>query len=111
MTETGRRSYKPPQSRPERKPTDTMAHSTQARKRVRQNLRRAARNRARASRVRTYIKKVETAIADGDREGAQAALRNAEPEMARGAQKGKFHRNTMQRKLSRLSRKIKGLSA
>ena len=88
-----------------------MAHSIQARKRVRQNLRRAARNRARASRVRTFIKKVETAIAGGDREGARAALRSAEPEMARGAQKGKFHRNTMQRKLSRLSKKIKELQA
>ncbi len=88
-----------------------MAHSTQARKRVRQNLRRAARNRARASRVRTYIKKVEAAIAGGDGERARAALKQAEPEMARGAQKGKFHRNTMQRKLSRLSKKIKELSA
>ncbi len=88
-----------------------MAHSSQARKRVRQNQRRAARNRARASRVRTFIKKVEAAIAGGEREEARTALRNAEPEMARGARKGKFHRNTMQRKLSRLSRKIKGMSA
>ena len=111
MTGTGRRSYKPPQSRPERKPTDSMAYSIQARKRVRQNLRRAARNRARSSRVRTFIKKVETAIAGGDREAARAALRSAQPEMARGAQKGKFHRNTMQRKLSRLSKKIKELDA
>ena len=88
-----------------------MAYSIQARKRVRQNLRRAARNRARSSRVRTFIKKVEVAISDGDREAARAALRMAEPEMARGAQKGKFHRNTMQRKLSRLSKKIKELGA
>ncbi len=88
-----------------------MAYSIQARKRVRQNLRRAARNRARSSRVRTFIKKVETAIAGGDREAARAALRSAQPEMARGAQKGKFHRNTMQRKLSRLSKKIKELDA
>ena len=88
-----------------------MAYSTQARKRVRQNLHRAERNRARASRVRTFIKQVEAAIDSGDREGARAALRTAEPEMARGAQKGKFHRNTMQRKLSRLSKKIKELSA
>ena len=88
-----------------------MAHSSQARKRVRQNLRRAARNRARASRVRTFIKKVEAAIDSGDSESARVALRSAEPEMARGAQKGKFHRNTMRRKLSRLSRKIKGMAA
>ena len=88
-----------------------MAHSTQARKRVRQNLRRAARNRARASRVRTFVRKVEAAIASGDKDAARAALGQAEPEMARGARKGKFHRNTMQRKLSRLSRQIKSLSA
>ncbi len=86
-----------------------MAHSSQAKKRVRQTIARTARNRARASRVRTYIKKVETAIGAADREAAQAALREAEPEMARGAQKGKFHRNTMQRKLSRLSKQIKYL--
>ena len=111
LTETGRWSRKPPQSRPERKPTDTMARSSQARKRVRQNPRRAARNRACAGRARTCINEVETAVAGGGKEGARAALGNAEPEMARGAQKGRFHRNTMQRKLSRLSSKIKCLSA
>lgn len=86
-----------------------MAHSLQAKKRIRQNLRRAVHNRTRTSRTRTFIRRVESAIESGDREAARAALAAAEPEMAKGAQKGKFHRNTMQRKLSRLSKRIKGM--
>ena len=86
-----------------------MAHSLQAKKRIRQNLRRAARNRIRTSRTRTFIRRVESAIESGDKEAARAAFAAAEPEMAKGAQKGRFHRNTMQRKLSRLSKTIKGM--
>jgi small subunit ribosomal protein S20 len=54
-----------------------MAHHESAKKRIRQIERRTAVNRARAGRVRTYIKKVEAAIADGEKEQAQAALRDA----------------------------------
>ncbi|MGB0749539.1 MAG: 30S ribosomal protein S20 [Magnetospiraceae bacterium] len=88
-----------------------MAHHKSAKKRIRRNARRADVNGARRSRVRTFIKKVEAALEAGDKDAATAALRQAEPEMMRGAQKGAFHANTMARKVSRLSARIKALSA
>ncbi len=66
-------------------------------------------NRARKSRLRTFVKKVETAIAGGDKEAARTALAEAAPEMQRGVSKGIAHRNTVARKLSRLSARIKSL--
>ena len=86
-----------------------MATHVSAEKRIRQTATRTAVNRARVSRIRTYVKKVETAIAAGDKEAARSALREAQPEMQRGAQKGVMHKNTVARKLSRLSARIKAL--
>ncbi len=88
-----------------------MANTASARKRIRQTERRTARNQARKSRMRTFVKKVEVAIAGGDKALAAAALKAAQPEMQRAAGKGVIHRNTVARKLSRLSRTIKGLAA
>jgi small subunit ribosomal protein S20 len=88
-----------------------MANTDSARKRIRQNHRRAARNQARRSRMRTFIKKVEVAVASGDRSAAVAALRAAQPEMQRAANKGVVHRNTVSRKLSRLAARIRNLAA
>lgn len=86
-----------------------MPNSPQAKKRVRQNERRAAINRNRMSRVRTFVKKVELAIGGGDKTAAEAALREAQPEMMRGVTKGVLHKNTVSRKVSRLSKRIKAL--
>lgn len=87
-----------------------MAHHKSAKKRIRQTARRTTINRARTSRVRNYVKKVETAIASGDKKAAEAAFKEAQPEIQRGAVKGVLHRNTASRKLSRLSAQIKKLS-
>jgi small subunit ribosomal protein S20 len=86
-----------------------MAHSNQARKRIRQTARRTAVNRSRMSRIRTYLKKVETAIAGGDKAVAEQAFREAMPELHRGVNKGLLHRNMVARKLSRLHRRIAAL--
>jgi len=88
-----------------------MANTASARKRIRQNVKRAERNTARKSRMRTFIKKVEVACASGDKAVAAEALRNAQPEMQRAAGKGVIHKNTVARKLSRLSARIKALAA
>jgi small subunit ribosomal protein S20 len=66
-------------------------------------------NRARTSRVRTYVKKVEDAIASGDKKAAQAALKEAQPVLQAGVNKGTVHKNTIARKISRLSKRIKAL--
>ncbi len=86
-----------------------MAHHQSAKKRIRRNAKRAEINRTRVSRVRTFVKKVEQAIASGDKDAAQAALKSAEPELRRGAAKGILHRNTASRKVSRLSARVKSL--
>jgi small subunit ribosomal protein S20 len=88
-----------------------MANTASARKRIRQNEKRVERNRARRSRVRTFIKAVEEAITGGDKAKAQEAFRLAQPEMQRAADKGVAHDNTVSRKLSRLSARIKALGA
>ena len=86
-----------------------MANTKSAEKNARKATRNAAVNRARLSRVRTNVRKAEAAIASGDKEAAKAALRAAQPEMVRGASKGVVHRNTVSRKLSRLSARIKAM--
>lgn len=86
-----------------------MANHKSAEKRIRQTERRTAINRARVSRVRTFMKKVEVAIQSGDKAAANEALRLAQPEMMRGVTKGVLHKNTVSRKLSRLSHRIKSL--
>lgn len=87
-----------------------MANTASARKRIRQNERRRARNVARLSRMRTFIKKVESAIQTGDKTAASEAFRAAQPEMQRAAGKGVVAKNTVSRKLSRLSARIKALA-
>ena len=86
-----------------------MANTPQAKKRIRRNNNRAEINHARLSRIRTFGKKVETALAGGDKEAAQAALREAQPEMARGVARGVLHKNTVARKMSRLSKRVAAL--
>ena len=88
-----------------------MANHAQAKKRIRQIERRTGANSIRRTRVRTFIRKVEEAIESGNQANAAAALQAAQPEMARGAQKGIFHKSTMSRKISRLSARIKGMAA
>lgn len=88
-----------------------MANTASARKRIRQTERRTLRNQARKSRMRTFIKKVEAAIAGGDKAVAAEAFKAAQPEMQRAAGKGVIHSNTVARKLSRLSARIKALTA
>lgn len=86
-----------------------MANSPQARKRVRQSVRRTAVNRSRVTQYRTQVKKVETAIAAGDKAAAQEAFRSAQPVLMSGVNKGIVHKNTVARKISRLSRRINAL--
>ena len=84
-----------------------MANHKSSLKRIRRNGRRAEVNGARRGRVRTFIKKVELALTAGNAAEAEAALKKAQPEMQRGVAKGILHKNTVARKLSRLSSRIR----
>ena len=88
-----------------------MANTPQAEKRIRRNNRRAEINKARVSRIRTFVKKAESTIASGDAAAAEAALKAAQTEMMRGVSKGVLHKNTVARKMSRLSARVKSLTA
>ena len=86
-----------------------MANTPQAKKRIRRNDRREAINHSRISRIRSFIKDVESAVAAGKKDEAAQALRQAQPELARGVARGVIHRNTASRKISRLAKRAAAL--
>ena len=87
-----------------------MAKTPQAKTRIRRNASRAALNRARVSRIRTFVKAVESALAEGNPALAAEALKQAQPELARGVARGVIHKNTAARKYSRLTKRVAGLA-
>ena len=86
-----------------------MANTPQAKKRIRRNQNRETINHSRLSRIRTFIKDAESAIAAGKKDDAAAALKQAQPEIARGVARGVIHRNTASRKFSRLTKRVASL--
>jgi len=87
-----------------------MANTKSAKKANRKIERRTEVNKARRSRMRGFVRKVEEAIGSGDKNAALTALRAAEPEIMRAAQKGVVAKNTASRKVSRLSHRIAKLA-
>ena len=88
-----------------------MANTVSAQKMVRKIEKRTAVNKVRRSRMRTFIRKVEDAIATGNQDDARPALRAAEPEIMRAAQRGVIAKGTASRRVSRLSQAVKKLGA
>ena len=87
-----------------------MANHVSAKKRIRRNARMEIVNKVRKNRVRSFIKKVELAIEKADKSEAQKAFKVAQPEMHKSVSKGVFKKNTISRKLSRLSLRIKKIA-
>lgn len=87
-----------------------MAHHNSAKQRIRRNSRRELINGNRMNRIRTFVKRVEAAIESGDKAEATEAFRLAQPELHRGVSKGVLHRNTVNRRLSRMSARIKAIA-
>lgn len=88
-----------------------MANTSSAKKATRQMIRRTEINKSRNSRVKTEIRSVEEAIKSGDQTKALAALASAQPLLVRTAQKGVLHKKTAARKVSRLTKRVKAMSA
>jgi small subunit ribosomal protein S20 len=84
----------------------SMANTKSAKKAARQTIRRTGVNKTRRTRLRSSVRKVEEAIASGNKEAATAALREAEPIIARTGQQGVVHRKTASRKVSRLAKRV-----
>ena len=88
-----------------------MANTPSAKKAARKIEARTEVNKSRRSRVRTFLRKFEDAVASGDQQAAALAFKAVEPEVMRAASKGVIHKNTASRKVSRLSARLKGMSA
>ncbi len=88
-----------------------MANTPSAKKAARKIARQTAVNKSRRSRMRTFLRKVEEAIASGNQEAAAEALKLAQPELQSAATHGIVHRNLASRKVSRLARRVKAMTA
>ena len=80
-----------------------MANIKSAKKRILVINTKTERNKAIKSKVKTYVKKVYQAIESGDKNEAAEALRVATGALNRACSKGIYHKNTVSRKISRLS--------
>ena len=87
-----------------------MANTTSAKKATRKITRRTAVNKSRRTQMRGSVRQVEEAIAKGDRAAAVEAMKRAEPELMRAAQRNIVHKNSASRKVSRLSHRIAQLA-
>lgn len=73
--------------------------------------RRTALNKGRRTRMRTYVRKLNEAVATGDQDQARTALKTAESEVMKAVSKGVIHKNTGSRTVSRLSARVKSMTA
>lgn len=86
-----------------------MANIRSAIKRVRQSARRRVRNRIVRSSMRTFVKKARTILEEGDTAQAAGAVREAISALDKAAQKGIIHRNSADRRKSRLMKRLSTL--
>jgi len=83
-----------------------LANSRSAKKRIRQNLTRRSANKAYRSMVRTTIKSFEALVKTADAVTSNEKLVKVQKVLDTAARKGHLHKNTVARKLSRLSKRI-----
>jgi len=88
-----------------------VANHKSAEKRNRQSQVRRLRNKSNKSRMKTAIRKIDAAVATGSADDAKEALRQAIPVIAKTASKGTIHNKTASRKISRLTRRVNGMTA
>lgn len=86
-----------------------MANSPQARKRVRQAVKRRTRNASQRSMMRTRVKQVFSAIEAGDKSVAETAFKDAVPVLDHMARKGLIHKNKAARYKSRFNAQIRAM--
>lgn len=81
------------------------------RKRARQDVKLNAANTSLRSKFRTVIKNVQKAVAGGDKDKAGELFKSAQGVIDSIADKGLFHKNKAARHKSRLSAKVKAMTA
>jgi small subunit ribosomal protein S20 len=88
-----------------------MANHVSALKRARQTERRTTVNRNNKSRLRTAIRNLREALASGNAQEASTAYNKTASVLDKSVQKGVLHKNTASRYKSRLTARVKALSA
>jgi small subunit ribosomal protein S20 len=86
-----------------------MAHSKQAKKRIRQNLQHNLRNKHTGGSMRTYTKKLLEAVTAGDKKEAQRLLPIAAKHIDKAAKNHVIHANTAARKKGQIMRAVLGM--
>ncbi len=87
-----------------------MANSPQARKRVRQTIKRTEQNKPFRTRAYRAVRDARAAIADGSDDAPQL-VRLAQQELDRAARRNIIHPNAASRRVSRLNQQLKAASA
>jgi len=88
-----------------------VANHKSAEKRNRQSQVRRLRNKINKSKMKTAVQKIDKAVAAGSADEARVALNEAIPVIAKTASKGTVHKKNASRKISRLTRRVNGMSA
>lgn len=83
-----------------------MAHSKQAKKRIRQNEKRRTLNKGKSTIMRSLCKKVLLAVEAGDKKTAAEILPTAIKGIDKAAKANVIHGNTAARKKSRMERAV-----
>ena len=88
-----------------------MAHSKQAKKRIRQDGKRRQANKAKASAMRTEIKKLFSSVAAGDSDAVAQALPGTLSRIDKAAKAHVIHQNAAARKKSQVERAVASMAA
>lgn len=83
-----------------------MAHSKQAKKRIRTNEKRRLRNKATTSSMRSSLKKLEGLVEAGNKAEAQAELPSTLSRIDKAAKSNVIHANAAARKKSQMMRAV-----
>ncbi len=87
-----------------------MANSPQARKRVRQSIKRTEQNKPYRTRAFRAVRDARVAIDSGDAEAA-TLVRTAQQELDRASRRNIIHPNAAARRVSRLNQQLKAATA
>jgi small subunit ribosomal protein S20 len=88
-----------------------LAHSSSAKKRIRQNIKSRLRNRRRKEAIKDIIRDFHSALSGGQKDKAAEQLKKVYKIVDRTAAHGTVHKNTAARRKSRLAKKLNKLSA
>lgn len=88
-----------------------MAHSAQAKKRIRQNEKRRLRNKARKSEIKTLTKRLIALAGERNTEEAKKLFPKLVSKLDKAAKLNTYHRNKVARQKSKAARLLRDLEA